>query len=291
MAEQEPPAVAEYRYPDFLCIGAQKAGTTWLDKNLRRHPGLWLPPVKETQYFNHVHLPQSRGWTTRARQERAARNLQRYLAKTPQAEWDYRFVSVLGDIAASPISDRWYGRIFSLADPKQLCGEIAPDYAGLPAEGIRHILTLSPQVRAILSLRDPIERSWSQIRMNAADDADLATLERAALNNDIFARSDYPAIIARWREFVPDERFRVVFMDDIVERPQHVLEEVCAFLGVACAERVTRRAEEVVHAGRAQEMPPSVHARLKQRYRPVYDGISALYPEIGRRWMERHYRA
>jgi hypothetical protein len=46
-----------------------------------------------------------------------------------------------------------------------------------------------------------------------------------------------------------------------------------------------------VHVGPPKEMPPSVHARLKQRYRPVYDAISAAYPEIGQRWMERHYRA
>lgn len=288
---EEEPAVAEYRYPDFLCIGAQKAGTTWLDKNLRRHPDLWLPPIKETQYFNHLYLPQSRAWTTRTRQERAAKTLRRYLTKVPQGEWDYRTVSVLGDIAASPVSDKWYGRIFSLAPPEKVCGEVTPDYAGLPDEGIRHVLRLSPALRAILSLRDPIERAWSHIRMNAADDADLAVLERATQNGDVFGRTDYPAIIARWRKFVPEERFLVIFMDDIVARPVPVLEEVCAFLGVAGNERVFRRAAEAVHVGRAQEMPPTVYERLKQRYRPVYEGISAIYPEIGRRWMERHYRA
>jgi hypothetical protein len=281
----------EYRYPDFLCIGAQKAGTTWLDKNLRRHPDLWLPPIKETQYFNHIHLPHNRGWTTRARREKAATVLRRYLTQTPQAEWNYRHISVLGDIAASPVSDRWYGRIFSLAPRAAICGEIAPDYAGLPQDGIRHILMLSPQVRVILSLRDPIERAWSHIRMTSDSDADLATLERGALNNDVFARSDYPAIIARWRAFIPEERFLVLFMDDIVAKPADVLEQVCGFLGVAANERLVRRAAQAVHVGPAKEMPPSVHARLKQRYRPVYDAISAAYPEIGRRWMERHYRA
>ena len=39
-------------YPDFICIGAQKAGTTWLERNLRGHPQVWLPPVKAVRYFN-----------------------------------------------------------------------------------------------------------------------------------------------------------------------------------------------------------------------------------------------
>ncbi|MEM7200738.1 MAG: sulfotransferase [Planctomycetota bacterium] len=37
--------------PHFLCIGTQKAGTTWLYHNLDRHPQVWMPPVKEVFYF------------------------------------------------------------------------------------------------------------------------------------------------------------------------------------------------------------------------------------------------
>lgn len=38
--------------PDFLGIGAQKAGTTWLHANLSRHPDLFLAEPKEVHYFN-----------------------------------------------------------------------------------------------------------------------------------------------------------------------------------------------------------------------------------------------
>ncbi|CAN0605590.1 unnamed protein product, partial [Ectocarpus sp. 12 AP-2014] len=40
------------RTPDFLCIGAQRAGTTWLHNRLLEHPDLYLPPEKELQFFN-----------------------------------------------------------------------------------------------------------------------------------------------------------------------------------------------------------------------------------------------
>jgi hypothetical protein len=43
-------------YPDFLCIGAQKAGTSWLYQNLQEHPGIWLPPIKEIHYFDYRHF-------------------------------------------------------------------------------------------------------------------------------------------------------------------------------------------------------------------------------------------
>src|SRR5262245_62109605 len=38
--------------PDFLFVGAQKAGTSWLYGQLERHPDFWMPPVKELHYLN-----------------------------------------------------------------------------------------------------------------------------------------------------------------------------------------------------------------------------------------------
>ena len=40
--------------PDFLCIGAQKAGTGWLYEQLREHPDFWMPPLKELHYFDRL---------------------------------------------------------------------------------------------------------------------------------------------------------------------------------------------------------------------------------------------
>lgn len=37
---------------DFLGIGAQKAGTTWLYAQLKQHPDVWMPMVKELHFFS-----------------------------------------------------------------------------------------------------------------------------------------------------------------------------------------------------------------------------------------------
>lgn len=46
MPEAPPPL------PDFLVIGAMKAGTTSLWRELRRHPDVWVPDLKEFQFFS-----------------------------------------------------------------------------------------------------------------------------------------------------------------------------------------------------------------------------------------------
>jgi len=38
--------------PNFLVIGAPRSGTTWIEKNLRAHPDVFLPARKELHFFD-----------------------------------------------------------------------------------------------------------------------------------------------------------------------------------------------------------------------------------------------
>jgi hypothetical protein len=38
--------------PNFLIIGAPRSGTTWIEKNLREHPEVFLPKTKELHFFD-----------------------------------------------------------------------------------------------------------------------------------------------------------------------------------------------------------------------------------------------
>jgi hypothetical protein len=39
--------------PKFICVGAQKSGTTSLHDILKQHPDIYLPEIKETKFFHH----------------------------------------------------------------------------------------------------------------------------------------------------------------------------------------------------------------------------------------------
>jgi len=284
-------APAGLRYPDFLCIGVQKSATTWLDSNLRRIPALWLPPMKELQYFSQLYNPRTKIWAPGQRRARMEPALERYRKNTPPAEWDDRYLALLTDIMEGQLSDEWYGRIFGHAPPDKLCGEVTPDYAVMPRQGIDHVFALAPEVRIILSLRDPIERCWSQIRMftRKRKITELSDLERLANHQQLVARTNYPAIIGRWRTLVPEERFHVFFMDEVAADPARVLEEVCRFLERDCPKNVLEKAAQAVHVGAAKEIPAPVLDILKRRLQSVYQEFAVLYPDVGARWASRYY--
>ncbi len=39
-------------YPNFLYIGAEKAGSSWIFEILREHPDVYVPPAKDIQFFD-----------------------------------------------------------------------------------------------------------------------------------------------------------------------------------------------------------------------------------------------
>ncbi|RME99376.1 MAG: hypothetical protein D6773_13045, partial [Alphaproteobacteria bacterium] len=80
----------------FLCVGAQKAGTTWLARMLANHPEIFFTPVKEIHYFDHLagitqHL------SKRKRRSRRRKHYQRLLT-----QW-HRFATLSAQGA-------WYAR-------------------------------------------------------------------------------------------------------------------------------------------------------------------------------------
>ena len=133
------------RGPDFLGIGAQRAGTTWMHRFLRGHPDLWLSPIKELHYFND---PSNKRWF---------RNLRTRLAQGP-GRWDVSYFLGARD-------DDWYARLFSAAQASgKLAGEITPSYAVLDNAVLQRIHAINPEVKLIFSMREPIARAWSSWR-------------------------------------------------------------------------------------------------------------------------------
>jgi len=281
-----------YRFPDFLCIGAHKSGTSWLDQNLRNHPSIYLPPIKELQYFNELYIEQARRWSTKARTQKSTGALKRHVRNKMPKDWDYAYIAQLSAIASGTLCDDWYGRIFAYAAPDQVCGEISSDYFLLPEEGIAHAIGLSPALKVLFLMRDPIDRSWSHMRMTMRNRGidDLEILKGYAEDSDTVLRADYPAAVAKWGAQVGHERLLPVFTDDIAAAPLAVLEKICAFLGVGFDRALFPKAAEPVHVGQDLEIPPTVYDILKVQLRPVYERIARLYPETGAGWMARHYR-
>ena len=183
---------------DFLGIGAQKCGTTWLHSQMSRHPQIVFPRGKELHYWDHSQHPDADAWVA---------SLQLPHRTSPD------------------------GR-------RLLTGEITPAYAILPRQRINAIRSRCPEIRLFISLRNPIERAWSAaimelvrsgMTLGEASDQWFLDYFRSAASR---SRGDYAACLEQWWSEFPNEQLLILFTEDIAARPSAVLEALAAHLAI-----------------------------------------------------------
>lgn len=285
------------RYPDFMCIGAQKAGTSWLHQMLQQHPDVWLPPTKEIHYFDVVHDdPALRKRLTKdpMRAPSAAGSLaaikwtmQCKLTPIDQLERIYS-ASLIG---LRELTDEWYGKIFERVPVGMLCGDITPGYAILPDDGIEHILRLRPGTKIIFIIRDPIDRGWSEMRMvqKVVGAANVTAVQGHLADDRFYARCDYMATIERFRRYIPEGDFLLLYFDDIAQQPREFVTKVCAFLGLDDTHTQFKNLSETIHPGVPAAITPAHYDLLRKRLAPVYERLRTLNSSIVDGWRLRHY--
>lgn len=275
--------------PHFLCIGAQKAGTSWLNSQLERHPNVWLPAVKELHFFDHLYRPENRSWTTKHIQRGATRMLQYHLRAQAKdgKDVDWGYLQYLARVCCDPMfTEGWYRACFKRARAAaRLRGDITPEYSTIPPEGIAHVLRLLDKPKVIYIIRDPVSRALSQLRMNAerqGADPDLMQWKRMAKHPDIDTRGDYLNYIPRWKQALPADDLLLLPYGDIRTDPLGLLRRVEAFLGLPPGE--TYRPDEQVHVSRRYDIPQPLVDILRERYEPQYAFLQA---EFGSEFLER----
>jgi hypothetical protein len=290
------PAV-ERVYPDFVGIGAQKAGTTWLGHNLQLHPQIWMPDIKELHYFdervNDPRNPVSRlhgkmtgkGAVDRRWRRQVGKRLRRQWRR-PSLEdllWDLRYY------AGAP-GDGWYASLFAPGRGK-VRGEITPAYSTLGPDSIARVHDLLPEAKLIFMMRNPIERAWSQLvmRLDKAGKREVGPsrhrkLQRNFEREGYRARTDYLQTLENWSAFYPEERIFVGFLEDVHFYPEKLLCSVYEFLDVDPSfkpQEVGKR----VHARSAGRMFAESALYLARLYREELSLLDARFGGYASFWL------
>jgi hypothetical protein len=277
------PLLAEKRYPDFVGIGAQKAGTTWLYRNLRDHPQIWMPK-KEVHYFDRKinetppglrarllgERPEDRAWRQQVKYWTGV-HLKRF--SLPGLVWVYRYY-------VSPPNDGWYASLFRAGEGK-VTGEITPNYSVLEREQIAHVREIMPEARIVFLMRNPIERAWSQslmdVRGRNIDEVPDEEFHRHFESKRSRMFTDYLRTLENWGAFFRQEQIFVGFLEDIHFYPNRLLARLYRFLGVdpSADYRVIRRK---IHSRDVETMPTRLAVRLAEAY---LDDARALAERFG----------
>ena len=284
--------------PDFICIGAQKAGTTWLQANLQQHSGFWLPPLKELSYFNIPRMNPVRSLTARYHPFRLARKQlatavakKLHGAKDTNLAWFARFIFL-------PRSDDWYLSLFR-DGTNRISGEITPQYAPMNEAEVSHACRLCPDAQIIYILRDPIARSWSSAMHfitndlgKTADDLGPRELHRIVSYPGIVGHSSYVENLARWKRKFPERHLLVTFFDDLVADPAGFLARILDFLGSPTdPQDLPSSIDEPRNVGSRAPIPGDIERALARRYIDDLRTLDRRFPDSpAKGWLQRAER-
>lgn len=240
--------------PDFICIGMQKAGTGWLFDQLDTDRNFWMPPSKELHYLdNALKRPRTLldNMHRRGNKDLDVYNEERrQRARRPLNERDMTFLDRALKLRGKPIDLAAYASLF---DPKHelLSGDITPSYSTLSEDVIEILAERFPNLKIILLVRDPVERSWSLLNMKmrrgsvAEDDADNWAAISAKIKSPAFeARSYATQVWKRWIKHFPADRIKFFFFDDIAKAPAETRDAIVSFLSPAAGRSVGALAPE-----------------------------------------------
>ena len=201
--------------PDFLVIGAPKAGTTALHAALAQHPGLYLSPIKEPKHFLTDGPPPARG---------GPGDVQTY------REHVWRRAD--------------YEALFDAAPPGTLRGESTPLYM-YDRDAMRRIHEAIPDAKLIAIVRDPVERShsnwthlWSAGLEPIGDFVQACAEEQRRIDAGWASFWHYTGL-SRYGEqlehvfsLFPRDQVLVIRYRQLVDEPAKTLDEIFAFLAV-----------------------------------------------------------
>src|ERR1700690_1277069 len=195
--------------PDFIVIGAPKAGTTSLVNWLRQHPKVFIPFVKEPRFF-----------------ECAGRTSVVYYGQRIGLP---RFATLWDE----------YLKLFRGAAAGQKIGEATTGYLASPqAPGM--IKAYLPNTKLIAVLRNPVERAYSHYLMhlrrgffNGSFEEELAVDEEKVYPGlRLKQTGNYALHLKRYYSFFRNDQIFVSFFDDLSDNPVSFLKDLCTFLEV-----------------------------------------------------------
>ena len=252
--------------PDFVGIGVQKSGTTWVGEVLEQHPSV-LMRKKEISFFIH-HFHRGYDWYHewfRDKQGRVAGEISVNYIYAPREDSTHR-----------EFYPKWNPRRrlqFFRKQPSPR-DELASRYPGL---------------RVFAVFRNPVDRAWSHYwwwrGRRERNGKRVVPFEKMFEDDGRWIRSQgfYADLLAHWREKFPD--LTVFLHDDIKAQPERVAAEAYRLVGVddSLQPDLTRKP----HLQKYEPMSASTRELVRETYREQIERFAEMTDRDLTHWLDR----
>jgi hypothetical protein len=215
---------------NFFLVGAPKAGTTSLARQLAEHPDVFLSPIKEPCHF----CTDVREQLAPAFERQHHMDLAAYLDAPVRPPVHFHLVASAVD----------YARLYEGAADYVWRGECSTHYLS-SRDAPRNLHAYAPDARIVVMLRDPLQRIRSHYAMERSQGKTLRPLlklveEERALgraahwgnSHYYLGATRYLPQLQRYLQHFPADQICVLSFEQLIADPPAVLRRLYAFMGL-----------------------------------------------------------
>lgn len=259
MAKEKPPLT----HPDFLIIGAPEAGGDIVKAALLKNPKVWFPPLDNILAFHS---------SFQIERIQIAKDL-----FSGQIKFHLKNIFWMLRYFLQPFPTRkWVSKLFTTKQKDLLKGELSDEYMTLPFDEVEKLHRLMPDLKIILLIRHPVERSFSALRKKFQNNkktpfAKLNKRQMTVLMNSDWARShsSYQNALDCWPVFFGLKNIFVGFYEDLLQDPQTFMNRLNQFLEL---DQVS--VADIKMPAPQRGLPATLYPHLHSFYRLEIEGLA-----------------
>jgi hypothetical protein len=239
--------------PDFLIIGAMKAGTTFLYNLLTLHPLVEPAAAKELHYFDNLIAEEDIEWYRRC---------------FPEPRWEDGRKTITGEATPSYLSHPRTPEKMSEVVPRARLIALLRNPVDRAYSDYQQLARKGREAR---TLEEAIEAEKARLhgrRGKVSEREDDAGLDDSS---KYLSRGIYVDQLLRWSRFFSDEQMLVLKSENLFERPQDTLQLVLDFLALPDWEpEAWETIPKKRNKGKSyeQKMDPATRQRLEGFFEP-----------------------
>ena len=168
----------------------------------------------------------------------------------------------------------WYRAQFRDAGPAhKVIGEVCPDYLSCPQAPERIHACLGPDVKLMVTLREPISRAFSgYLYLRRHGLAAPTFRETAKTAPELVDEGRYATHLRNYLQYFKQQRLHVALFDDLQADPQAFLDATTDWLGVTRQELTAGQLRAPLPASQARWLPLAVLAKRGANWARRHDG-------------------
>ena len=199
--------------PNFLILGAAKAGTTSLHHYLGQHPDVFVSQLKEPKYFALKDEPLNFQGPSQFINESSVNNFQDYCA------------------------------LFQDVKNETAIGEASPMYL-YSEKAVNEIKATLPDAKLIVILRNPVDRAFSSYTHLLREGFETLPFEESLTQEEQRIRDRWAPLwyykdkgfygqqMQRYYDAFPKEQIKVYLFEDLCQNPLAVVQDIFSYIGV-----------------------------------------------------------